>query len=357
MGRYYNIIIGNGLTFCSQVNGADDPGALLVEMDIPVAMQHMPEADAGAYCKIWGVPLSLISQTANFTGQSIQIFGGMSDGLPLDNPSQQGLLVQGQIFPALGNWIGVDLTIDFFIKPAVGSSTQPTGNAPVVHQHLAGSPMSGAIQSSLSAAFPWATPMINISPNLVQAFDETGISQTLSQYAKTVYERSLSIMNSSSYPGVQMAVNGNTINVFDGTQQQSGPTINFTDLVGQPTWIGPGTIQFKTVMRGDINIGDTVTLPPSLATTSTAGFNYSNSQTTSLVFSGQVTIQKMRHVGNFRQPRWESWVTTFDARVSPYSSANPPAQSATPPSANPPASGPPGSPTNTGPPQNFPGQP
>jgi hypothetical protein len=311
MGRFYNIVIGDGTTFASQVNGQDDPGALNIELDIPVAPEHLRKS--GAFVRVWGIPLSTISQAKNFNQQSIQVYGGMSSGLPLANPAQQGLLVNGIIYPALGNWVGVDMTLDFILAPPLGTDVT-TKPANIVHQHTANQPMSGAIQTALHTAFPGMTTTLNISPSLVQSFTDNGFYQTLGQYAQAIRDRSRSIMNSASYPGITTSVQGTKIVLSDGTQSSSsGKTINFQDLIGQPTWIGPNTIQFKTVMRGDINISDVVTLPPSLATTTQAAFVPGSSQSNSSVFQGNVTIQQMRHVGNFRQLSWASWNTTFDA--------------------------------------------
>ena len=85
----------------------------------------------------------------------------------------------------------------------------------------------------------------------------------------------------------------------------------FQDLIGQPTWIEAPFIQFKTMMRADLKVGDQVTLPKTLVTNSAqAQSSLINQQ---VAFQGKFQIQTIRHVGNFRQATGDAWVTVFDA--------------------------------------------
>ena len=140
--RYYKIVItdpssGNvitppgfdgllgGASYTSFVNGQSLPGAWNVELDIPVIGAATPQGSAGA--RIWGISRQEISQANDLNGKNISIFGGMQKGLPLANPAQSGLLVQGFIFQAFGNWIGTDMTLDFVINPGQATSSTPGG--------------------------------------------------------------------------------------------------------------------------------------------------------------------------------------------------------------------------------------
>jgi hypothetical protein len=312
MARWYKIITP-GQTY----DATGDPFALNVEMDITVGPQH--GAVSGSFVRVWGIPLSTILTANQFNNQQIQVYGGMQKGLPLSNPAQQGLLAQGTIFPCVGNWVNTDMTLDFYLAPPTGGTNVPTA-ANVAHNWKAGTPLAQALQKTLSTAFPSLTPNINISPNLKLNYDDRGPYQNLQQYAQYIFDISKSIMgsNNANYFGVQMSVQGNKINVYDGTQSQNqGPVINATDLVGQPIWTGPKTIQFKTVMRGDIDLFQTVMLPKTLATlTAAAGTQLPGGAGASNIIQGSVTIQQMRHVGNFRQPDWASWVSVFDGTTN-----------------------------------------
>ena len=42
----------------------------------------------------------------------------MAAGLPLANPAQSGVFVQGQVYQAYGNWIGENMSLTLEIVPA-----------------------------------------------------------------------------------------------------------------------------------------------------------------------------------------------------------------------------------------------
>ena len=97
--RFYNLSIGSGATqtnFSSLVNGVNDPGALDIELDIfsfQYATTDGGGSDVRSYVKIYGIPLKMVAQANNLNMQPIMIYGGMSKGLPLAKPAQQGLLM------------------------------------------------------------------------------------------------------------------------------------------------------------------------------------------------------------------------------------------------------------------------
>lgn len=317
--RYYKIDITNattgkpmlpsslggiGITSLLPQGGANI-AALNVELDIPVAMYATPSG--AALARIWGLSLKDIGNAFDLNDALVSIYGGMSKGLPLANPAQSGLLVKGLIFQAYGNWMGLEQTVDLQITPAAGTVDEPKN---ISFQWLAGTPMSQAITSTLKTAFPDAQMTVNISPRLVTAHDETGYYFTLSEFAGLVKDLSKSVISDSSYVGIDIAYNGATLVVQDGTVPPKPKVISFVDLIGQPTWIEPFTISFKTVMRADIGLSDVVTLPKSLATSTQQAFLRARDQTT---FSGNYQIRSVHHYGNFRQPDGESWNTTFEA--------------------------------------------
>jgi len=325
--RYYKIDIDNGGTVFTSLNadGSTNPAALQVELDIPVAPYATPVG--AAWARVWGVPLQQIAQTKDLNNKSVKIYGGMAKGLPLANPAQAGILVQGTIYPAFGNWIGTDQTLDLIIAPpfgtpggssaqAVGQGAPPGGQAAnLVHNWVQGTPLSNAISSTLRAAFPGYTVNVNVGANLSLPRDDVGYYETMGQYASYIKDLSQKLNNSPSYIGVNMTVSGTTISVYDGTQQSGGnaqqPTaIAFSDLIGQPTWLGLQTVQAKVVMRGDLQVGGQITLPPSQATVTAQSFPQFRA---SSAFQGTFTIIQLRHVGHSRQPDAASWVTVIDA--------------------------------------------
>ncbi|NEU95662.1 hypothetical protein [Bradyrhizobium uaiense] len=311
--RYYRIEIDGGSTvFTSFDRGQNLPGALQVELDIPVAPMHSP-ANAGAFVKVWGIPLSMISQAKNLTGKKIKVYGGFQKGLPLANPKQAGLLVQGYIFQAFGNWLGTDMSLDLVITvgapPAQDAPPNPPKNLSLDWKK--GQTLDGAIKSTLTTGYPGFTVNVQtLNGNLVAPEDSPGIYTGARSLAEFLFAASKSIINKPDYQGVQIAFDGNTINVYD--QPNTTPkAIDFVDLIGQPTWIQAPSIAFKCAMRADIVLNDTVTMPKTLITNSAQAQSSLINQ--SVTQQGTFVISSIHHFGNFRQRDAYSWVTEFNA--------------------------------------------
>jgi hypothetical protein len=325
------IQIDGGPTFTSFPNGMNDPGALQVELDIPIAALASP-AFAGAAVKIYGIPLSMISQANNLRFKNIKVYGGFKAGLPLANPAQSGLLVQGYIFQSFGNWIGTEqsLVLVILAGAAPANTSAPATPPNLVFNMPKGTSMATAIQKTLADAYPNMTANINISPNLTLLADEQHVASSQQEFGRYIMRTSKGIITTAGYSGVEIVPKGNTFNVFDnitppkpasttagsstaGSTQAASPakTIAFQDLIGQPTWLESPNIQFKCPMRADINIGDMVTLPQTQTTNSIGSGSSLINQ--NVAFQGSFFINSIRHVGNFRQANADAWVTVFDA--------------------------------------------
>ena len=195
----------------------------------------------------------------------------------------------------------------FLLQAKIGASDAPL-NVPFTWP--AGQSLASAIRSTLQVAAPMLTPQINISPNLVLSYTETGYYTNLQQFAQWINERSQSIIG-GAYQGVQIATKGDTIQVWDGTQPQSNVIkIQPWDLIGQPTWQGPLTIVFQTVMRADIDLQSVIQLPPTIIQQTSTSLLRIQDKTS---FTGNFVVQGAQHYGNFRQPSADSWNTTFQA--------------------------------------------
>jgi len=313
--RYYKIVIGSGgsaLTFDS----TNDPNALDVEIDI-FAFNYATAAGGGmdvkSFVRIYGVPLSVVSQAQNLNGQPVAIYGGMQKGLPLATAAanQAGLLAKGTIYPAVGNWIGTDTTLDLILAPPSGTNYKPVN---IASPWKAGQNLADVLQAALSTAFPSATLKINISNKLTLQNDQPFVYGTLQQIAQFARSISQKILGTSNYLGVQISQNGDTISVYDGTAAApAGKPIAFQDMIGQPTWLG-FTSNFKTVMRADISVSDLITMPKAIqVVTPQAALLPRNT----VSFAGNYRVQQVRHVGRFRQPDAASWCTVFDVASNP----------------------------------------
>jgi hypothetical protein len=294
--------------------GIANPAALNIEFDIPVINLADPANDT-AWLRIWGLGLQDIGTASNLNGLNIAIYAGMSKGLPLANPAQAGLIMQGQVLYAFGNWIGTTQTVEMNFQPgtSLGSATNPV-NFPF--SWPAGTPLSTAIAQTLAIAMPGVTQQISISPKLALNYAVTGWYQSAQQFADFINEISTTLIG-GNYNGVTITTNGQTVSAFDGTQAASSvKAIAFQDLIGQPTWVGPGTISVKTVLRADIHVGDTISIPPSLVTVTSQAASFL-ALADKTAFSGTYYVSQAEHFGNFRQADAESWSTSYQVTPIP----------------------------------------
>jgi hypothetical protein len=322
---------GTGPTFSTLYRDAltgrmmTNPGALNIEFDIPVTRLATPQG--GFRIKIHGVGLRMIGQAANLAGMNFSMKAGMAPGLPLANPAQAGLIVQGNILQGYGNWQGTDQTLDLIVNAGV---KQSIFDIPVPFWWPAGTSLDDAIDNALAQSFPGFKTQIHIDANLKLANDEAGYYDNFAQFAS--YLNGITLMIGSqyrtNYGGVNIVTNGDVISVFDGTDTSSGPSavnvpIAFTDLIGQPTWIGGTQINFQTVLRADVEVGNLITFPtgivPPYALTASSvvapGANVPvNSKS---VFQGKFMVNELHHFGNFRDSDADAWCTVFNVAAPP----------------------------------------
>lgn len=294
------------------MNGTFDPGALDIEIDVWTAPYATPAnggSDIRSFVRLYGVPLSLVQQSNNLNTQPIAIYAGMSPGLPLASAAanQAGLIAQGTIYPATGNWIGTTTTLDLYLAASAGSNYAP---ANISSNWKKGTTLGSALQTALKNAFPNATLSINVSNNLVLNQDQPfayGTLQQVSTFARSISQK---ILGDTSYMGVQISQKGNTISVSDGTTNlPAAKKVAFQDMIGQPTWFG-NQVSFKTVMRADLNIGDVVMMPNAIQVVDPQAAILSRN---SVAFAGNYIIQSVHHMGRYRQADAASWVTVFTA--------------------------------------------
>lgn len=325
--RFYKIEIGQSpsgtspITYTSQANGVTDAGALDVEFDIPVYDYASPITFP--LVRVWGVSLQTISQATDLNGATIKVSGGMAKGLPLANPSQQGVLFEGIVWQAFGNWLGDKMSLDLILTgagtpPPDGINDAPQQNITLNWQQ--GQPLGDAIKQALQVAYPSYTINVQTSPNLVSNLggpSAAGVYGSLAQFAAMLLPLSKSIITDKTYQGVWITVYGSTISVFDGTAGQAAVTqIAFNDLIGQPTWIGPGTVQATLVMRADLHVGALLKWPQT-PTVQTAAQLTSQAKDKSSFAGNNFTVKSVRSVGRYRQPDAESWVTVVEAVAPP----------------------------------------
>jgi hypothetical protein len=313
-------------TFTSYANGKNIPGALNVEFNFPVATYNV--AQGNAQITVHGVGLQMISQAANLNGANITLSAGMKPGLPLAtaaaNNNQAGVILQGKIYQAYGNWQGTDQTLEIVCN---GSPAQPDLNIPF--SWLKGTSLQSAITAALYAAFPTFKTIFAISSALQTSADIPNQATSLSNFADFLQQTTQAIgatLYGPQYPGVQITLTGTTFTVYDTTQSIPTKQIAFQDLIGQPTWINPGTVQFKTVLRADIGLNYAIQFPAGIsspyALTSPAAAQPNAPVSSKTSFQNKWLINEVHHWANFRQADADSWNTTFTAYPFPVFTPN-----------------------------------
>jgi hypothetical protein len=314
--RYYNIVItdnaGAVVRQYTSLNadGSNNPQALRVTLDVPEFNFNTP---AGlAMVRIYGVSFHDIASTKDINGKTVTVSAGMAKGLPLANPSQSGVITQGYIYQAFGNWQGTEITLDLIIAPAVGNQTQA---AALTLNWKSGSALTGAVSAALTAAYPGFSVVGQYSGAVTANQDTPHLSSSMGDFAQKVFEFSKARNTTPNYYGANIMLRGNTFYLYDGTSADGQVTvpINFTDLVGNATWLEYGVMQFKSVMRADLSSGCIVTMP---AGSNVLNVTNSFSQFRNNVsFSASYMVQKIRHLGDSRQVLADSWVTIVDCNL------------------------------------------
>lgn len=308
--------------------GKPNPNALNIALDMPIAPLHTPQGKQ--LIRIWGLGIHCITQAqlanlnpvrganGSLTYNTFTLRAGMSAGLPLANPAQQGIIAQGIIWQAFGNWEGTEQTLDLVVSPGLD-----TAQGGINWVWPKGTNLQPALMQMFRQAFPSYTPYVYISPNLVAPSDQKGHYSGLytgpSAFAKYLqsYTQKLGAHGIAYYEGVAIITIGQSIYALDGTLAYKTKALAFQDLVGQPTWIDVNTITFPTVLRGDINYGDHVTFPSGVllpyALTSPNAVYPNSSAASNVTFQGTFTVKEAHFYGNFREPDARSWNTTYTA--------------------------------------------
>ena len=306
----------------SQRIGQPNPNALNIYFDLPVFPLHAPQGKT--LIRIWGLGLRCIGQAANFNpvGDSFKTFtlrAGMSKGLPLANPLQAGIVAQGQIYQAFGNWAGTEQTLDLIVE-AGGNP-----DVPISWYWPKGTGLQSALKQMFAQAFPTYRPIINTA-DLIAPSDQGGCYRNVNAFAKMLnrYTQRLGAqLYGKEYPGVSLFAVGQSMYALDGAGPRRPKTIALAlrDFVGQPTWIASNQLTFQMALRGDINVGDHVTFPNEIllpyAITTPDAANPNVPASSSSTFRGTFVVNEVHCYANFRQPDAASWNTTFVAASVP----------------------------------------
>jgi hypothetical protein len=320
--RYYAITISpssqsstsfSPITFSTLTQSKTNNGsALLMEIDVFQTWYHQPAQNG--YIKLRGVPFTYLNNASNLNFAKIQVEVGMSSGLPYANPKQAGIILDGTILQCFGNFQGTEISLDLVIGPA---TYDPNINVNIPFTWKQKTTLESAVRQSIGTAYKGVPINGKFSDNLIYTEDTWGFNyQNLLAFGQAVNELSKQVLPDPAYTGACIANTSTGFLLYDNTYTPTKNTdLASTDIIGNLTWINVNTIQVKVVMRHDIEVGQTITVPKGFPVLNLVN-NYSQYRWT-YSFSGKFTVNSVRHVGNSRQADGNSWVTVIDAYITP----------------------------------------
>jgi hypothetical protein len=119
------------------------------------------------------------------------------------------------------------------------------------------------------------------------------------------------VKNDPNYLGVRLFKTQDGFNCGDNTVSKVTSEIFFNDLIGQPTWLELFTVQMTVVMRADINVGSTVKIAEDTSFLNQAKKGLGEVKN-KLAFIGTGQVLQCRHIGNYRYPDANSWVSVLN---------------------------------------------
>ena len=241
----------------------------------------------------------------------------------------------------------------------------------LIHNMMPGMPLDSVLTQALNTAFPNSQVVSLIKGGLTIGFQDAGFYQTLGQYAGYVKNLSKNIVSggiggalssiggaasglgglvggtvgselgsigslassagglanklgigggaANNYDGIQIFPVKDMLILYDGDKAFGNIKLKFWDLIGQPTWVKPGLINFMTPMRADIFPSMKVTMPeqalqgikPDVGNVVGPGSNLPRSL--EITFAGDFTVQTVMVVGDSRHPAGTSWALSVNA--------------------------------------------
>ena len=311
--RYYEIVInpiGAGafepIIYSTLGGFGDNYSALQVDLDIYQTQSHQP-SPLGSI-NIYGVPFEDLNSSANLVGAFVEVYLGMTPGYDIVTP-RIGLAVKGTVLQSFGNWQGNNVCLSLIITMA---NINPANDINLTFNWKPGQPLDEAVTLTLQNAYNGVPVTGNYSPDLVFTEVQSAWFPNLQSFSEWLNTISRSINLDPAYLGATIIPTSTGFNLLDGTTSSEVTLINYTDLIGNITWINQATISVKVVMRPDLEVGQYITFPLYAPIVNTTSFSPNRN---SVAFQGIFSISQIRHQGSSRQTDANSWVTVIEARI------------------------------------------
>lgn len=289
---------------------AKNGAGLQITFDLPVIACDLNVA--GGSVVLRGVPVTMLHSCVNYYQARIELYAGWQKGLPLVNPEQYGMILNGEVINAWANWQGTDQSLNFSVNPSVvyGIGKEPVK---IAVSGRKGERLDVVLMRALKAAFPAKKIITGIDTGLFLMEDLNAVEY------KSMGELAWSLKRVDGWSAIEVSVQPDRIIVFDRTYQGSAKTVAGTELIGQPTWIDQNTVSFKVPLRHDLAVSDIVSLPRALTTGDTGALTLNSAKARNKkfwdtpLFSGNFQLIAVRHLGDFRNQSADGWCTVCEA--------------------------------------------
>lgn len=318
--RYYDVeIIDKNRKRQLSINTKNNVG-LQIELN---AVVNGFSQTGTATLKIFNLPVKYFMRQMDFVGMTIRIKGGMSKGLPLSKPEQQGVLIFGTIQFCIGEREkGVNYLM-FSIVPGPALQTPFKG---VVLKWDKGTRLNDALRNAMvNAGFNSNQYQINISDDWVATGDSHASYKTMNQLGQALnnYSRNVTLPKDAIFINLYFDAGSERYIITDGTTAPRSKIITLYDFIGQPYWINGssyninttvGFIALPVTLRGDLKPFDQIeVVDPQVTKVSDGSSAILLASGARVGFKGKMTISQLTHVANYSTAGGENWVTIIEA--------------------------------------------
>lgn len=317
--RYYRLLL-DGQELCAQ--NAKNPTGLQIQFNI----QTMNEGDtANSEITVYNPPLWMFGEYMKLYNKKIELYAGVT-ATPISNligiePAKQDLIVSGFIGAVFPDWNDANMQLTFILNQVPQYASKADGSvdftkSPGGYQFRtkSGDSAAPAIKEALDKVAP-GVPLVDRTdgatipiPCTAPVFTVTGLASIVSAWGLILmYSGQGYILNTRASPAYGQEV-----------------ALKKQDFLCQPSALGVSEMAITTFIRGDIRMGDLITMPEDMfvGVTNLAG-SIANStglddylRTTGrnlfTLFSGKWLVNKIWHVGDLRNTDVQSWATHFN---------------------------------------------
>ncbi|MBP2171013.1 hypothetical protein J2125_004205 [Erwinia toletana] len=291
---------------------------LHIDFDATIAGYDIVKS--GTRITLYGLPVSMLSQSVQLSGYYLKLKAGFTAGLPLANRNQADWIISGEIYNCYANWIGTEQSLNFIVNPCPLFNDEGQALC-ITLSGKKGDNLGEVVKQALKGAYPNTDVITTVSNKLALPEDATGVCPRMEPFSTMVRSLSKSIIKDDGYSGVQIVRQNGAIHIFDNwwVSRDDAKQILPQELIGQPTWAGLNQVSFTCPLRADLRCGEKISLPQNIISGPSSLLSVNNQHSSPMLrnnvnFSGIFLISSVRHVGKYLlADSSNAWVTIYEA--------------------------------------------